>query len=50
MTAVWGSVGIGPIRLPLGTPLLFDLGVLLAVMGVVLTIVFTLGEATLTEN
>ena len=50
MTAIWGSVGIGDVRLPLGTPLLFDLGVFLAVMGVVLTIVFALGEATLTEE
>ncbi len=50
MTAVWGTVGMGAVRLALGTPLLFDVGVFLAVMGVVLTIVFTLAEATLTEN
>ena len=33
-----------------GTPLLFDIGVFLAVIGVVLTIVFTLAEASLTED
>jgi len=50
LSAVWGTVEIGAVRLPLGTPLLFDVGVFLAVMGVVLTIVFTLAEAILTEN
>jgi hypothetical protein len=38
------------VRLTLGTPLLFDVGVFLAVTGVVLTIVFTLAEAGQTEN
>lgn len=50
MTAIWGSIGIGAARLPLGTPLLFDVGVFLAVLGVVLTIVFTLADATHIEN
>lgn len=50
MTAVWGSIGFGAARLPLGTPLLFDVGVFLAVLGVVLTIVFALAEATVAEH
>ena len=33
-----------------GTPLVFDVGVFLAVIGVVLTIVFTLAEVSLTED
>jgi multicomponent Na+:H+ antiporter subunit B len=43
MSAVWGKVPIGG-GIDLGTPLLFDVGVFLSVIGVVLTIVFTLGE------
>lgn len=50
LTAVWTTVGVGGTRLALGTPLVFDVGVFLAVLGVVLTIVFTLAEATLTEE
>jgi multisubunit Na+/H+ antiporter MnhB subunit len=50
LSAVWGTLEIGAARLWLGTPLLFDVGVFLAVMGVVLTIVFTLAEAILTES
>jgi len=50
MTAVWGSLKIGDLRVTLGTPLLFDVGVFLAVLGVVLTIVFTLADATNIEN
>lgn len=50
LTAVWGEIGVGAVRLPIGTPLLFDVGVFLAVMGVVLTIVFTLAEAIHTES
>lgn len=46
MTAVWKTVDLGAAKLTLGTPLLFDVGVFLAVLGVVLTIVFTLTEAT----
>lgn len=38
-TAQWTSGAI-----PLGTPLLFDLGVFLVVIGVVLTMIFTLAE------
>jgi len=44
MTAVWTKIGSGPAALDLGTPLVFDVGVFLVVIGVVLTIVFTLGE------
>jgi multisubunit Na+/H+ antiporter MnhB subunit len=50
MTAIWTTVGIGSAALDIGTPLLFDVGVFLAVIGVVLTIVFTLAEAVLTED
>lgn len=50
MTAIWGSVDVGTTHLAIGTPLLFDVGVFLAVLGVVLTIVFTLAEATLVED
>ena len=50
MTAAWTTLRLGSLGLPLGTPLLFDVGVFLAVTGVVLTIVFTLAEASLTEG
>jgi multisubunit Na+/H+ antiporter MnhB subunit len=50
MTAVWTTVTTGSTALHLGTPLVFDVGVFLAVVGVVLTIVFTLAEAVLTEG
>lgn len=40
LTGLWIVVG----GVPLGTPLLFDLGVYLAVMGAVLTLVFALEE------
>ena len=50
MTALWTRVAIGSTVLDLGTPLVFDVGVFLAVIGVVSTIVFTLAEATLTED
>jgi multisubunit Na+/H+ antiporter MnhB subunit len=50
MTAMWTTVGIGSAALDIGTPLVFDVGVFLAVIGVVLTIVFTLAEAVLTED
>lgn len=45
MTARWGDItlpGIGPV--PLGTPLIFDLGVYLVVVGVMLTIILSLAE------
>jgi multicomponent Na+:H+ antiporter subunit B len=50
MRAVWGTFRLGRASLTLGTPILFDVGVFLAVVGVVLTIVFTLAEATVAEE
>jgi multicomponent Na+:H+ antiporter subunit B len=50
MTAIWTTVMTGSTALHVGTPLVFDIGVFLAVTGVVLTIVFTLAEAVLTEG
>ena len=50
MTALWTEVGEGSGALALGTPLVFDIGVFLAVVGVVLTIVFTLADVTLSED
>jgi multisubunit Na+/H+ antiporter MnhB subunit len=50
MTAIWTTVGAGSTALDVGTPLVFDVGVFLAVIGVVLTIVFTLAETVLTEG
>jgi multicomponent Na+:H+ antiporter subunit B len=50
MTAVWTSFDTGSTVVDLGTPLLFDIGVFLAVIGVVLTIVLTLADAVLTEE
>lgn len=50
MTAIWTTVTTGSTTLHVGTPLVFDIGVFLAVIGVVLTIVFTLAEAVLTEG
>jgi multicomponent Na+:H+ antiporter subunit B len=50
MTAIWTTVAAGRAELDVGTPLVFDIGVFLAVIGVVLTIVFTLTEAVLTEE
>ena len=44
MTALWTEVGTGKGAWAIGTPLVFDVGVFLAVIGVVLTIVFTLAE------
>lgn len=49
MTAIWVTITTSATPLYLGTPLVFDIGVFLAVIGVVLTIVFTLAEAILTE-
>lgn len=45
MTALWGRIGPREAGLAIGTPLVFDIGVFLAVVGVVLTIVFSLIEA-----
>ena len=46
LTGVWGSIPApGAEQLKIGTPLLFDLGVFLVVIGVVLMIVFALAES-----
>jgi multicomponent Na+:H+ antiporter subunit B len=50
MTALWTTVGAGTMAMAVGTPLVFDVGVFLAVIGVVLTIVFTLAETVLAEE
>ena len=50
MSAVWTTVGVGSAALDVGTPLVFDVGVFLAVVGVVSTIAFTLAEVVLTEE
>ena len=50
MTAPWAELPFGAGTVALGTPLVFDLGVCLAVIGVVLTIVFTLAEVSLSED
>jgi multisubunit Na+/H+ antiporter MnhB subunit len=50
MTALWTDLGAGRGSIAVGTPLVFDVGVFLAVIGVVLTIVFTLAEVTLSEE
>jgi multicomponent Na+:H+ antiporter subunit B len=50
MTALWTEARLGPASVALGTPLVFDAGVFLAVIGVVLTIVFTLAEVSLSED
>jgi len=42
MTSLWTTIAFGPMRVDVGTPLIFDIGVFCAVIGVVLTIVFTL--------
>jgi len=43
MTAIWVDTGIAPIG-KVGTPLLFDLGIYLLVLGITLTIIFSLAE------
>jgi multicomponent Na+:H+ antiporter subunit B len=50
MSAVWTTVPVGSAVIDVGTPLIFDIGVFLAVIGVVLTIVFTLADAVLTQD
>ena len=50
MTAAWVMAGEGPLTFAVGTPLVFDLGVFLAVIGVVLTIVFTLADVARAED
>lgn len=50
MTALWARVDVRSAVLDIGTPLVFDVGVFLAVIGVVLTIVFTLADVSLSEE
>lgn len=50
MTALWTRIGVGSGALDIGTPLVFDVGVFLTVIGVVLTIVFTLADVALSEE
>jgi multicomponent Na+:H+ antiporter subunit B len=50
MTSIWTTIAAGSTVLDVGTPLVFDIGVFLAVIGVVSTIVFTLAEAVLPED
>jgi multicomponent Na+:H+ antiporter subunit B len=47
LTAMWTTAGIDGLVVDVGTPLVFDVGVFFAVIGVVLTIVFTLAEVVL---
>jgi len=45
MTSIWGYLDLSStFRIPLGTPLFFDIGVYLVVLGVTLTIMFGLAE------
>jgi multisubunit Na+/H+ antiporter MnhB subunit len=50
MTALWTRIGAGSGTLYIGTPLVFDVGVFLTVIGVVLTIVFTLADVPPSEE
>jgi len=50
LTAMWTTVGRGQAAIAVGTPLVFDVGVFLVVIGVVLTIVFTLADVVLAED
>ena len=50
MTSMWTTIAFGSTKLDVGTPLVFDIGVFLAVIGVVLTIVFTLADSILPEG
>jgi len=47
LTSVWTAVGGDAHGIAVGTPLVFDVGVCFAVIGVVLTIVFTLADVVL---
>jgi multisubunit Na+/H+ antiporter MnhB subunit len=47
LTSVWTKVGGDGLVIDIGTPLVFDVGVFFAVIGVVLTIVFTLADVVL---
>ena len=44
LSGLWLELSLGSNKLKLGTPLLFDIGVYLVVLGVALTIVFALEE------
>jgi multicomponent Na+:H+ antiporter subunit B len=45
LTGKWGYVGVpGLFEIELGTPLFFDIGVFLVVMGITLTIILSLAE------
>lgn len=44
LTGIWGEIKLGTLSIELGTPVLFDIGVYLAVIGVTLTIVLTMAE------
>ena len=50
MTAQWTELAVGSNVVAAGTPLVFDVGVFLTVIGVVLTIVFTLAEVSFGED
>lgn len=50
LSAVWTTFAAGSAVIHVGTPLLFDVGIFLAVIGVVLTIVFTLAESIVSED
>jgi multicomponent Na+:H+ antiporter subunit B len=50
MSGVWGELPLGAGYVAIGTPLIFDIGVFLVVIGVVLTIVFTLADEVLREE
>lgn len=50
MTALWTELDLGGTHIALGTPLIFDIGVFLTVIGVVLTIAFTLSEVSQSED
>jgi multicomponent Na+:H+ antiporter subunit B len=50
MSARWAEFDIGPMHIVVGTPLVFDIGVCLAVIGVVLTIVLTLADVSASED
>jgi multisubunit Na+/H+ antiporter MnhB subunit len=47
LTSMWTTVGGDRLAVDLGTPLMFDVGVFFVVIGVVLTIVFTLADVVL---
>lgn len=44
LTGIWAKQKIGDVELPLGTPLLFDIGVYLVVVGSVLAMILALEE------